>query len=163
GPRTAGALPRAVRDARVGPMRRGPRSPPAERRRGAPWGHPAGSTGAPGAARSSLTPRTAHGSVPPAMRRLVRPSSVILVLVAAGWATRTVGLAGPLTPASLRTLVDAYAPWGGLAFMALCGASGALYAVPPLLIIALGGAVLGPRLAFVYGWSGLLAGALLAF
>src|SRR5262249_19535646 len=66
-------------------------------------------------------------------------------------------------PASLRTLVDAYAPWGGLAFMALCGASGALYAVPPLLIIALGGAVLGPRLAFVYGWSGLLAGALLAF
>jgi uncharacterized membrane protein YdjX (TVP38/TMEM64 family) len=96
------------------------------------------------------------------MRRLLRPLTLLGVAGAMVWAYRAFGLSERMTIAGMRALVDAHAPYGPLAFMAVCIA-GIFLHLPAIVFIAMGGVVFGGVRAFAYGWIASLVGATATF
>jgi uncharacterized membrane protein YdjX (TVP38/TMEM64 family) len=96
------------------------------------------------------------------MRRIPRALILVLVLVALLWSARALGFSRHVTVADLRALVDSAAPFGPLAFMAVC-IGGILLHLPEIAFIAVGGVLFGRFEAFAYGWLACVVGTMVTF
>ncbi|HJQ85588.1 MAG TPA: VTT domain-containing protein [Candidatus Binatia bacterium] len=90
------------------------------------------------------------------MRRHLRPLILLAALATALVLADRFELGRYGTVDGLRALATSWSPHEPVAFMALCVA-GIFLTVPPLVLIALGGVVLGAPAAFVYGWIACVA------
>src|SRR5689334_17508192 len=91
--------------------------------------------------------------MPPALRSVALVAAVFAVTIV----LHRVGVARHMTPDGMHALVEAWGPYGPLAFMAVCVA-GIFLHVPEIVLVAIGGVVFGTVRGFAYGWIASLVG-----
>jgi len=92
----------------------------------------------------------------------IKISILILFIAAAIYLVRFSPVKQYFTAEQLGLFIDSAGIWAPLLFMFIYAAGVCLF-IPGTLLTALGAAVFGPYLGFLYVWAGAMAGASLAF
>ncbi len=92
------------------------------------------------------------------MARRLRPVLLVALGAALVWVYRTLEPSERLTVDGMRSLVQAWEPWGPAVFIAVCVA-GLFLHLPEVVFVALGGLLFGRLYGFLYGWVGVVLGA----